>query len=218
MSDDLQLLDPQPAVIEPPTKPVPKPRPKRRATPPPAPSEMVLEQPVAEALPASSQKPRQSKPRQPFTPGERAAIERLARNGVAPNEIAKAINRGSNHPQVALYVRQLGLAAKQTSSVPVVISDSKVTCSGKTWAALAAAARRRSVEPAMLAVQIIDGVLRRGSVDAVTNSDGELVDDLRTVQLVLNLEAVGRANGDGTHAPRDYRLRGVALAHGERAG
>jgi hypothetical protein len=59
---------------------------------------------------------------------------------------------------------------------------------------------------------IVDGVLRHGSVDAAINGDGEIVDDLRTVQLVLNLEAVGRENG----AHRDYKLRGLALAHGER--
>jgi hypothetical protein len=131
---------------------------------------------------------------------------------MSPPEIAARIHRGL--PQVSKVVREINEATKPTS-VPVLISDSKVTCSAKTWVALAAAARRRSVEPAMLAVQIIDGVLRRGSVDAVTNTDAELVDDLRTVQLVLNLEAVGRANGA---TGRDYRLRGVALAHGERTG
>ena len=50
--------------------------------------------------------------------------------------------------------------------------------------------------------------------EPATNGDGELRDDLRNVQLVLNLEAVGRATGDG----RDYRLKGIGLAHGERAG
>jgi hypothetical protein len=52
----------------------------------------------------------------------------------------------------------------------------------------------------------------------MTNCDAELVDDLRTVQLVLNLEAVGRANSDGAHTYRDYRLRAIGLTRGERAG
>jgi hypothetical protein len=96
----------------------------------------------------------------------------------------------------------------------VLISDSEAKCPAKVWSALAAAARRRSLGPAVLAVQIVEGVLRRGSVDATIHENGELVDDLRVVRVVLNLEAVAGANGDA----RDYRLRGVALAHGERAG
>jgi hypothetical protein len=172
----------------------------------------VPPQPPSEPLPESAP-PKRSKPRHPFTPGERAAIERLARSGTPANEIAKLIRRGSNYSQVALLVRQLGLA--KPTSVQLQVGASKANCPTKILDLLEAAARRQSVKPALLAVQLITGVLQHGSIDAVLRDDAAaLVDDLRNVQLVLNLEAVGRANG----ACRDYRLRSVAVAHGERPG
>jgi hypothetical protein len=144
----------------------------------------------------------------PFTAADKVRIENLARSGVATAEIAKRVGRGL--PQVSKVVRELTASTKQPTSVPLALN-----VPAKTMAALAAAARRRNVEPARLLVEIADGVLRRGSVDAVIHTDAELVDDLRTISLVLNLEAVGRANGDA--ASRDYRLKAVALAHSEHA-
>jgi hypothetical protein len=160
-------------------------------------------------------KPRVAPKPTPFTAADRVRIANLVAAGLTTAQIAERTRRGL--AQVSRIVREIASSTTPTS-VPVLISDSKVSCPAKTWAALAAAARRRSVEPAHLAVMIIDGVLKRGSVDAVINSDAELVDDLRTVRLTLDLEAVGRANGDA--GPRDYKLRGcsLALAHGERAG
>jgi DNA-binding NarL/FixJ family response regulator len=161
--------------------------------------------------PRAPGKPKRSKPSAPFTPADRLRVKNLIECGLTAAQIAMKVNRG--FPQVSKLVREISEATKPTS-VPVAISDSKTTCSAKTWAALAAAARRRNAEPAHLLVQLAEGVLKRGSVDAVINSDAELVDDLRTVQIVLSLEAAGRVNG----VARDYRIKNVALAHGERAG
>jgi hypothetical protein len=147
----------------------------------------------------------------PFTDADRVRIKNLVAAGLSAPEIAAKIHRGT--PQVSRIVREIRQATKPTS-VPVLISDSKTTCPVKTWAALEAAARRRSTDPARLLVQIADGVLRHGSIDAALREDAELVDDLRVVQLVLTLEAPRRANGS---TGRDYRLRSLALAHSERA-
>jgi hypothetical protein len=223
MTDGLDQLA-EPAASEQPTK-----RPAAKSLPrapngkwrAPLPSETVetvlSEQPVAEPVLADHpQQPKRSKQSRPFTAADRVRIANLVAAGLSAAEIAARTHRGL--PQVSRIVRELSSSTKPTS-VPVLVGDSKASCSAKTWAALAAAARRRSVEPATLAVQIVDGTLRRGSVDAVIHSDAELVDDLRTLRLVIDLEAVGRVNGDaGPRAPRDYRLRGLALAHGERAG
>jgi hypothetical protein len=159
-----------------------------------------------------------SKSYTPITEADRVRIGNLVAAGLSTAAIAAKVRRGV--PQVSRIVRELAASTKPPTSVsvPVLMADSKVSCPAKTWAALAAAARRRSVEPAHLAVMIIDGVLRRGSIDAAIHADAEHVSadgrDLR-VQVVLDLEAVGST---GPRACRDYRLRGVALAYGERAG
>jgi len=113
------------------------------------------------AIPASApQKP--STPRRPFTAADRVRIENLARSGMPANEIAKRIGRGSSHPQVARLVRQLGLAKPGPGLVAL-----QLTLRPRTWEALEAAARRRDMKPAALAVELIDHIIRRGSVDQV---------------------------------------------------
>jgi hypothetical protein len=44
--------------------------------------------------------------------------------------------------------------------------DAKTTCPAKTWELLAAAARQRGTDPARLALQIMENVLKYGSIDA----------------------------------------------------
>jgi hypothetical protein len=61
-----------------------------------------------------------------------------------------------------------------------------------------------------------NGAAKRGSVDAVIRNDVATSGDVERVQVVLNLEAVGRANGDAR--AREYRLRAVGVGHGERPG
>jgi hypothetical protein len=89
-------------------------------------------------------------------------IENLARSGMPANEIAKRIGRASSHPQVARLVRQLGLAKPSPGLVAL-----QLALRPRTWEALEAAARRRDMKPAALAVELIDHIIRRGSVDQV---------------------------------------------------
>jgi hypothetical protein len=177
---------------------------------PPPPSEPPSVEPVLAS--SAPTKPKRSKPYQPFSAADKVRISNLVAAGLSPAEIAARVHRGL--PQISRLVRELAASAKPTS-LTLQLGESKANCPEKTWAALTAAARRRNVKPASLAVEIIGGVLRHGSIDHVIRDDAvALVDDLRTVQLVLNLEAVGRANG----ACRDYKLRAVGLTHGERPG
>jgi len=246
MGDNLQL-DPQPAVTEQPIKPpVPKLNQKRRS--PLTPFELATirelaargessseiatklgrptrtiraarrtmglakppsEPPAAESQPAENAAQKRAKPHTPFTAADRVRIANLVAGGLTAAQIAERIHRGL--PQVSKVVRELASSTKQPTSVPV-------QCPAKIWDLLSAAARRRNLDPAHLALQIMEGVLKRGSVDAAIRTD-EHVDDLRVVQVTLSLEATGRANNDtDPHACRDYRLRGVALAHGEQTG
>jgi hypothetical protein len=78
-------------------------------------------------------------------------------------EIATRIHGGL--PQVSKVVREINEATKPTS-VPLALGDAKTTCPVKVWDLLAAAAKRRGLDPAHLALAIMEGVLKRGSVDA----------------------------------------------------
>jgi hypothetical protein len=137
MSDDLQLLEPQPAA---------------------APL-------AAESAPTKSKR---SKPHTPFSQADRLRIQNLIASGLTAAQIAERMHRGL--PQVSRVVREISEAAKPTS-VPVLINDSKTTCSAKLWTALSAAARRRNASPANLLIQIAEGVLKRGSVDSVLHTE-----------------------------------------------
>ena len=92
----------------------------------------------------------------PFTDADRATIAALARTGLSSNEIAKRVGRGV--PQVTRVVRSFGLA--EPSSIALTLSLKR-----RSFEMLEAAARRRNTEPARLLVEIVEGVLKRGSVD-----------------------------------------------------
>jgi hypothetical protein len=141
--------------------------------------------------------------------------------GLSAAEIAARIHRWL--PQVSKVVKEISRATKPTA-VPVVISDSKTTCPAKTWDMLAAAARRRNAEPAVLLVQIAEGVIKHGSIDRAIHADAALgstdVCGLRVLQIAIDLEAVGHAGGlDQLEymIPVKARLKS-ARPDGERAG
>jgi DNA-binding NarL/FixJ family response regulator len=117
---------------------------------PPAPA-------ASTSSPRAPTKPKQSKPHQPFTAGDRVRIANLVATGLSAAQIAERIHRGL--PQVSRIVREI-----TSSSTKPTETSLQLNVPARTMTALEAAARRRHLKPATLAAELIDNVVRHGSV------------------------------------------------------
>jgi IS30 family transposase len=116
-----------------------------------------------EPLPTSSTPARRSRPHMPFTQIDRLRIQNLVDSGLSAAQIAARIHRGL--PQVSRIVRELAAAAK-----PARVAL-KLDLPMTTWDLLEAAARRRRLEPTKLALELLDHLVRHGSIDQVRHAE-----------------------------------------------
>jgi hypothetical protein len=216
MTDLDQLLDQQPAAIPPPSAPPPMPRPPRRkpldeseratirelsgrgeSTSAIASKLDVPARTIRDALRAMRKPPAppQRAKTQRFTQADRVRIWNLLRSGLSAAQIAVKLGRGV--PQVSKLVKELDGAPPR--SVALQVGDTKASLPTKTWDMVIAAAKRRSVEPAVLLAQICQGIVEHGSIDRAVHADANHIAtdgrSLRVVQISIDFEALDRCGG-----------------------
>lgn len=99
--------------------------------------------------------------RRDMTPTELATLRALAERGASGGEIARVLRRAPSG--VLAHMKRLGMPRAEHATITVELKST-------TMAALSAAAGRRRLEPQALAQMIIDGTLRRGSIDRTINA------------------------------------------------